>query len=122
MTNMDNKYGKSPFNPIQKNSVKESLLFLNSLLSMDNKPILFHRVHTTCIGKSKPIDCYEIFKEGGFKEILFIEVYEDKNSEELPEGYIKVNEKIEPMLYNGSTILNTIGVNFKLSNFPDELI
>ena len=77
---------------------------------MDNKPILFHRVHTTCIGKSKPIDCYEIFKEGGFKEILFIEVYEDKNSEELPEGYIKVNEKIEPMLYNGSTILNTIGV------------
>ncbi len=115
------KYGKSPFNPIRMISVKESLLFLNSLITEENEPILYHRVHTTFIGKSKPIDCYEIFKEGGYKEILFIDVYAIKNSEEIPEGYTKNKKRINPMLYNGSTILNTLGVNFKLSNFPDEL-
>jgi hypothetical protein len=122
MTNMDNKYGKSPFNPIQMIGVKESLLFLNSLITVDNKPIFYHRIHTTSIGNSMPIDCYEIFKEGGFKEFLFIDVYASKNSEELPEGYAKAKERIEPLLYNGSKILTTIGVNFKLSDFPDELI
>jgi hypothetical protein len=30
---MDNKYGKSPFNPIQMIGVKESLLFLILLLT-----------------------------------------------------------------------------------------
>jgi hypothetical protein len=122
MINSEHKYGKSPVNPIRMSSVNESILFLNSLVTIDNKPILYHRVHTTSTLKSKPIDCYEVFKVGGSKEIFFVDVHASETSDEVPEGYLKNTEIIIPTLYKGCIICKTIGVNFKLSNFPDDLI
>ena len=118
----EQKFGKSPFNPIRTNGVNESLLYLNSLTTDDNKVILYHRFHTTSIGKSKPIDCYEIFRVGGYKEYLFIDVYANENSNKMPEGYAKAKGIVQPIMNRGIHIFNTISVNYKLRKFPDDLI
>jgi len=120
--NTENKYGKTPFNPIRMTGIYESLMFLNSLTFSNNKPIFYHRIHTTSIGKSKPIDCYEIFKQGEFKEILFIDTYANEKSEEIPEGYLRNTEIIKTAQFKNSCISRTVGVNYKLRKFPDKLI
>jgi hypothetical protein len=120
--NIENKYGKTPFNPIRMTSINESLIFLNSLTSNNYKPIFYHRIHTTSIGKSKLIDCYEIIKEGEFKEILFIDTYAYEKSEEIPEGYLRNTEIIKTTQFKNSCISRTVGVNYKLRKFPDDLI
>jgi hypothetical protein len=64
----------------------------------------------------------EIFKNDGKKEILFIDTYANEKSEEIPEGYLAYTEIINPILYKGFNICKTIGVNYKLRKFPDDLI
>jgi hypothetical protein len=120
--NTKKNFGKTPLNPILMSSINESILFLNSLTTNNHKPIFYHRVHTTSIGKSALIDCYEIFKNDGKKEILFIVTYANEISEEIPEGYLVNTQIINPTLYKGFNICKTIGVNYKLRKFPDDLI
>jgi hypothetical protein len=64
----------------------------------------------------------EIFKNDGKKEILFIVTYANEISEEIPEGYLVNTQIINPTLYKGFNICKTIGVNYKLRKFPDDLI
>jgi hypothetical protein len=122
MMKEEKKYGKTPSNPILMTSIKDSILFLNSLVTEERKPILYHRLYSTIIGKSKPIDCYEIFKEGGKLEILYINPYAYTNCAEIPEGYLKTTGINYPLLYKKASIFKTIGVNHRLRKFPDDLI
>lgn len=119
---IEKKYGKTPFEAIKTIGINESIMYLNSLSSNDNKVILYHRIHSTSIGISKPIDCYEIYKEGGYKEYLFINVYADENCTKIPEGYAKATTNIKPINYRGILIYKTFGVNYRIKNFPFDLI
>ena len=44
MKTEEQKYGKSPFNPIKINGVAESINFINSLVTNDKKPFLYQRL------------------------------------------------------------------------------
>lgn len=120
--NTKKNYGKTPLNPILMTGINESILFLNSLTTEDHKPIFYHRVHTTNLNNDTLLDCYEIFKNDGKKEILFIDTYANKKCEDIPDGYIKNTKFIKPTFYKGSKIYKTIGVNYKIRKFPDNLI
>lgn len=116
------KYGKSPFNPVNVNGIEASLIFLNSMITSDNKPFLYHRIHTTSVRNSKPIDCYEIYKGEMETDVLFFNTYSLINDLALPEGYKMTSNDAIPMVIKGHKIITTIGVNHKLRQFPDDLL
>lgn len=118
----EHKYGKSPFNPVRVHGIEAALVFINSILTEDNKPFVYHRIHTTSVSESKPIDCYEILKEGYVTDILYFDSYADKTSNEMPEGYCKNLGFVQPILIKGKVIKETTGVNYKLREFPNDLI
>lgn len=119
---MNDEYGKSPFNPIKVIGVEASLSLLNSMLTDKNKPFLYHRIHTTTVGNSKPIDCYEIYKGDCVNEVLFFYAYSNMNDTEMPKGY-KINSgNVEPLQLEDCEIISTVGVNYKLKRFPDDII
>lgn len=118
----EHKYGKSPFNPVRVQGIETALVFLNSILTEVNKPFVYHRIHTTSVSESKPIDCYEILKEGKVSERLYINSYADKTSNEMPEGYCKNLGYAQTILIGVKVINETTGVNYKLREFPNDLI
>ena len=115
------KYGKSPFNPIKINGVAESINFINSLVTNDKKPFLYHRLRSTMLGDSKPIDCYEIMNAKKEKDYFFIDAYAIQTNSEAPEGYLCLPNKIAPEVIKGFGIMRTTGVNTKLRKFPEDL-
>jgi hypothetical protein len=117
-----NEYGKTPLNPIRVSGIQASIDFLDSLVTEDEKPFLYHRVHTTSIGNSKPIDCYEILKADNSAEILLIDTYCPDYEPEIPSGYIRNSSMNCCAIFEGVKVSKTTGVNYKLRNFPSELI
>jgi len=121
METQENKYGKSLLNPIKINGVSESINFINSLVTDDEKPFLYHRLRSTMVGDSKPIDCYEIMNAKGETDYLFIDVYATKSKSEAPEGYLCKPNKLAPTVIKGFGIMRTTGVNVKVRKFPEDL-
>lgn len=115
------KYGKSPFNPIKIKGIKSSIAFLNLLITEYDIPFLFHRLRSTSVNNSKPIDCYEIMNPNGEKDELFIDTYSTRKKSLPPAGYKFKTKKIMPAIINGFVVIETTGVNYKLKQFPDEL-
>ena len=121
MNQLENNYGKSIDNPIKINGIPQSIEFLNSLVTDDFKPFLYHRLGSTFIGDSKPIDYYEIMKSGEIREILFIDTYSKITVPEIPAGYLYNSPKIIPTVIKVFGIIKTKGENFKLRKFPEDL-
>lgn len=117
----EDRYGKSILNPIKIKGVRASIAFMNLLITEDEKPFLFHRLKLTYVNDSKPIDCYEILKPNGEKEMVFIDIYCTQNKSLPPIGYKIKRKKITPAVINGFLVMETTGVNYKLIKFPDEL-
>jgi hypothetical protein len=121
MKTEDQKYGKSTLNPIKIKGVRESIAFMNLLITEDEKPFLFHRIKSTAVNNSKPIDCYEILKPNDAKDYVFINAYSTHKKSMPPEGYKFKTKKIMPAIINGFVVIETTGVNYRLRQFPDEL-
>ncbi len=121
MKTEEQKYGKSPINPIKIKGVEASIEFMNLLITEDEKPFLYHRLRSTSINDSKPIDCYEILKSNDEKDYVFIDTYSTHEKSKPPEGYKIKIKKIMPAVISGFMVIETIGVNYKLRKFPDEL-
>lgn len=121
MNQLENTYGKSIDNPIKINGIPESIEFLNSLVTDDFKPFLYHRLGSTFFGDSKPIDYYEIMKSGEIREILFIDTYSKITVLEIPAGYLCNSPKIIPTVIMGFGIIKTKGENYRLRKFPEDL-
>jgi hypothetical protein len=117
----DEKYGKSPFNPIRIKGIKESIEFINLLVTEEDEPFLYHRLRSISVDDSKPIDCYEILKPRNEKDYLFIDSYSIHENSTPPEGYLFKTKKTIPTVISGFFVTNTLGVNYKLRKFPDEL-
>jgi len=117
----EEKNGKSPFNHIKIKGVKESIEFMNLLITEDEKPFLYHRLSSTSVNDSKPIDCYEILRPNDEKDYVFIDTYSTHKKSEPPEGYKFKTKKIMPAIINRHMVIETTGVNYKLRKFPDEL-
>lgn len=117
----EQKYGKSPLNPIKIKGVEASIEFLNLLITEDEKPFLYHRLRSISVNDSKPIDCYEILKPNDEKDYVFIDTYSIHEKSKPPEGYKIKTKKIMPAVISGFMVIETIGVNYKLRKFPDEL-
>jgi hypothetical protein len=122
MESIEHNYAKTAFNPVKVKSIQDALKFLNSLVTDDGKPFFYHRIHTTLVGKSKPIDCYEILKANGEKENLFINIYNRESIYEIPNGYVKKAEMLVPFVYRKKLIMQSIGVNYRLKNCPEDLL
>ncbi len=122
MENFEQNYAKTALNPIKVKSIQDTIEFLNSLVTDDGKPFFFQRIHTTSVGKSKPIDCYEILKANGEKEILYINIYNRESIYEIPKGYLKKTDILVPILHGKKLIEQSLGVNYKLKNFPEDLL
>ena len=67
----EKRYGKSGLNPIKTTGVRESIALINLLITEYEQPFLFHRLKSTSVKDSKPIDCYEILKGDGVYWYLF---------------------------------------------------
>jgi hypothetical protein len=122
MKSIEQNYAKTALNPIKVKSIQDAVAFLNSLVTDDGKPFLYHRIHTTSVGRSKPIDCYEILKAGGEKENLFIDIYNGESFYEIPNGYVQKAEMLVPIVYGKKLIMQSMGVNYRLNNFPEDLL
>ena len=121
MKTEEQKYGKSPLNPIKIKGVEASIEYMNLLITKDDKPFLFHRIRSTSGNDSKPIDCYEILKPNDEKDYVYIDTYSTHKKSEPPEGYKFKTKKIMPAVINRHMVIETTGVNYKLRKFPDEL-
>jgi hypothetical protein len=121
MKTEDQKYGKSTLNPIKIKGVRESIAFMNLLITEYEKPFLYHRLRSTSVNDSKPIDCYEILKPNDEKDYVFINAYSTRKTSLPPAGYKFKTKKIMPAIINGFVVIETTGVNYRLKQFPDEL-
>ena len=115
-------FGKSPKNPIKVKGIDGALIYLHSLLTDDNKPFLFHRIRSMIFKDRKPIDCYEIIKSNHIIDYLFIDIYSGENSNSVPIGYVMHTQKANSIVINGIEVNNTIGVNYRIKNFPNALL
>jgi hypothetical protein len=84
---MEIALGKSIENPILLNSVDNSILYLDSLITNTGNYIIYHRLGSSVVKGGKPIDRYEVFSTDFKKEILYISIYNDKNNFIPPIGY-----------------------------------
>lgn len=144
-------YGHTPDNPILVTGVEESFEFLNGLVTDKGYYILYHRKRSLSVGKSKPIDHYEILKGDGTYDDLYISIYAEEDKFIPPEGYkfdyhYDFVHFFDPAYYyhqvfpeekhiteaaleiiNSWPLLHrylgkTHGVNYRVKNFPFELL
>ncbi len=117
-----NLFGKSPQNPVKTKGIEESILYLNSLLTEDLRPILYHRIRSGIRKDSKPIDCYEVMKNGELIDYIFIDTYASENSVQVPDGYIFYTGNRRSMNIKGIEVTSSIGVNYRVKAFPEALL
>ena len=121
MKKEEQKYGKSLFTPIKIKGVKESIEFMNLLITENDTPFLFHRLKSTSVNDSKPIDCYEILNPKGGLDYVFIDTYSTHKKSKPPAGFKFKTKKIMPAFISGFMVAETTELNYKSRKFPDEL-
>jgi len=82
-------FGHSYNNPIPVNGLLGTYKYLGKLISPRGNIVYFHRIGSvssdTC---TNPVDAYEVVDlNGGFWDILFIDMYHPRRSNKIPDGY-----------------------------------
>ena len=83
-----NKYGRTPEDPIQLGGIKDTVEFLNNLVTKKGYHIIYHRQGSMSRSKGKPVDIYEIMTTDKKFDVFYIDIYSKKNLLVPPNGYL----------------------------------
>ncbi len=107
------EFGRTASNPIPTNGPLGEVIYLSSLRTKSESPVMFHRVRAE-ESAGGTIDVYDVLSlDGKVQETLFLSMYHPRKSRKVPRGY-SYAEKPDPSNF-------TYGVNQVVPNFPQKL-
>jgi hypothetical protein len=113
LPNAMGEFGRTATNPIPTNGPLGEVLYLSKLRTVDDSPVMFHRVRSEK-SASNTVDVYEVLSlDGKNREILYLSMCHPRKSRKTPSGYTFAST------YDPSNF--PYGVNFLVPNFPQEL-
>lgn len=113
------EFGREATNPIPVNGPKGEILYLNNLRTLENEPLIFHRIsYQEVAGLDEAVDIFEVTNVKGTKwDILFLHMYHPRNSNVAPK---------QLMLSKDNSIFSNLPVGLGITswspNFPFGLI
>lgn len=82
------EYGLEVTNPIPVDSIDSSYAYLERLRTVNGAKVTYKRKGSTIISNiKKPIDAYEIFEDDKLVATIYINAYNNYNSQKPPKGF-----------------------------------
>lgn len=85
---MEDDYGKCAGKPILLKSISDSILFMNSLISVSGSCIIYHRKGSSKDGDNLIVDSYEVMTTNNEYDTFYINAYNPTNVLIPPKGYL----------------------------------
>lgn len=112
------EFGREATNPIPVNGPKGEILYLNNLRTLENEPLIFHRIsYQEVAGLDEAVDIFEVTNIEGTKwDILFFHMYHPRNSNVSPKQFVLTKDK---SIFSNLPV--GLGINTWTPNFPKGL-